>query len=78
MENTNQTEKKGLESAIVEAISLPTEKERMIALLDCVKGYKNDFDKEKERYQYMAYFKCKDDFRKQINKIKEIVADNIK
>lgn len=77
-ETTGTNSKMGLEPAIIEALNNGSEKERLLALLDCVKGYRNEYNKENERFQYFAYFKCKDDYKKQIQRIKEIVRANFK
>ena len=44
-----EIKKGGLSQAISEALSKTTEQERIVAILDCVKGYRNDYDMNEEK-----------------------------
>lgn len=72
MEQTG-VKKGGLNEALKEALSKPTEKERIIAVLDCVRGYRNEFHQENEKLQFDGFMKCKNEYRNQIEKVKEYV-----
>ena len=62
-------ESKGLKLAVENAINKSTEKERMIALLDCVRGYKNEYDFKTQKAEMDGFMKCKNEYRHQIKKI---------
>jgi len=66
----------GLENAISLAMKKPTDKEKILAVLDCVRGYKNDFSMTDQQYQYSGYNTCKEAFKRQIDKIKQYVEKN--
>lgn len=68
-----EIKKGGLSQAITEALSKTTEQERIVAILDCVKGYRNDYDMNEEKAQFDGFMKCKNEYRNQIEKIKEFV-----
>lgn len=70
METTN---KSGLQGAVEMALSKGTEKERIIAVLDCVRGYKNEYDENSERDKSEGFKRCKNEYRNQINKIKDFI-----
>jgi hypothetical protein len=65
-----------LQSALTEALSKKTEKERIIAVLDCVRGYKNEYDINEQKHQFEGFVKCKNEYRHQIQKIKEFVSNH--
>ena len=71
-----QTAKSGLKGAVENALAMGTEKERIIAILDCIKGYKNEFDQQTETAQCDGFMKCKTDYRNQIKKIKDFVENS--
>jgi len=68
------TKRGGLNEALSEALSKTTEKERMIAVLDCVRGYRNEYKQETEKAQFDGFSKCRNEYRNQIEKVKEFVA----
>jgi len=68
-----EVKKGGLNQALSEALSKPTEQERIIALLDCVRGYRNEYSSENEKAQFDGFMKCKNEYRNQIEKVKEYV-----
>lgn len=68
--------KGGLQLAVESALAMGTEKDRMIAVLDCIKGYKNEFDQQTETAQCDGFMKCKSDYRNQIKKIKDFVENS--
>jgi len=76
MENNQAKEKGGLLSAIEQALSKGTEKERMIAILSCVKGYRNDYNIETEKAQFDGFSKCRNEFKNQISKIQNCVEQH--
>ena len=76
MNNVEQTTKNGLQGAVETALSKETEKERMIALLDCIRGYKNEYNQQTEKAQCDGFMKCKSEYRNQINKVKDFVSNS--
>lgn len=66
--------KGGLNQALSEALSKSTEQERMVALLDCIRGYRNEYNQETEKHQFDGFMKCKNEYRNQIEKVKEFVS----
>ena len=68
MEQTG-VKKEGLNQALNEALSKSTEKERIIAVLDCVRGYRNEYnrDLEEEKDKFEGFNKCKSEFIKSSN-----------
>lgn len=68
--------KGGLNQALSEALSKTTEQERIIAVLDCVRGYRNEYnrDLEEEKDKFEGFNKCKSEYRNQIEKVKEFVS----
>lgn len=75
MEQTSN--KSGLQGAVEEALKKPTEKERIIAVLDCIRGYKNEYDEVTEKLQTEGFKKCKSEYRHMIDKIKIFVGNSI-
>ena len=75
MEHTSN--KSGLQGAVEEALSKSTEKERIISVLDCVRGYKNEYDEVTEKLQTEGFKKCKSEYRHMIDKIKVFVNNSI-
>jgi hypothetical protein len=73
MEQT-EVKKGGLHQALKEALSKSSEQERIIAVLDCVKGYRNEYNTESEKPQFEGFMKCKNEYRNQVDKIKEYVS----
>lgn len=71
-----QQVKSGLQGAVESALAKGTEKERIIAVLDCVRGYKNEYDQETEKAQADGFMKCKNEYRNQINKVKDFVNNS--
>lgn len=65
----------GLKLAVENALKKSTEKERMIALLDCVRGYKNEYDIKTQKAEMDGFMKCKNEYRHQIKKILKILDD---
>lgn len=65
--------KSGLQVAVENALTKGTEKERIIAVLDCVRGYKNEYNHEEQNLQSEGFMKCKNEYRHQLDKIKNIV-----
>lgn len=59
----------GLKLAVENALNKATEKERIIALLDCVRGYKNEYDVKTQKAEMDGFMKCKNEYRHQIKKI---------
>jgi hypothetical protein len=66
----------GLQNALKEALSKSTEKERTIAVLDCIRGYRNEYDMTEQKAQFEGFTKCKSEYRHQIDKIKEFVGNH--
>ncbi|HWY13067.1 MAG TPA: hypothetical protein VN026_17150 [Bacteroidia bacterium] len=66
--------KGGLFLAIEEALKKETETERIVAVLDCIRGYKNEFDTKTEKNQYDGFLKCKIEFKNQIRKVQDYIA----
>lgn len=67
-------QKSGLYGALDNALSLPTEKERMLAILDCIRGYRSEFDQNEQKLQNEGFMKCKNEYRHQIQKIKDYIS----
>lgn len=65
--------KSGLQIAVETALQKGTEKERLLALLDCIRGYKNEYSQETQPQHSEGFMKCKNEYRHQIDKIKAIV-----
>ena len=68
----------GLKNAVKDALSKDTEKERIIAVLDCIRGYRNEYDINDQKAQFEGFIKCKNEYRHQIEKIKEMVNTECK
>lgn len=68
----NET-KSGLQVAVENALTKGTEKERILAILDCVRGYKNEYNQENQKEHSEGFMKCKNEYRHQIDKIKNII-----
>lgn len=68
--------KSNLISALEATKEKETELERILATLDCVRGYKNEYDQETEKPQSEGFQKCKREFNSQVEKIKEWVKSN--
>lgn len=68
--------KSGLQGAVETALAKGTEKERIIAILDCIRGYKNEFNQATEKAQCDGFMKCKNEYRNQISKVKDFVNNN--
>ncbi len=66
--------KGGLFLAVEEALKKETEKERVLAILDCIRGYKNEFDSKTEKPQYDGFLKCKIEFKNQIKKVQDYIS----
>ena len=75
MEQT--TNRNGLQNAVQDALAKGTEKERMIAVLDCIRGYKNEYDEQTQRAQTEGFMKCKSEYRNQISKVKTLIESNL-
>jgi hypothetical protein len=69
--------KRGLQGAVEMALKKGTEKERIIAVLDCIRGYKNEYDESTEKEKSEGFKRCKNEMRNQINKIKDFVNSGI-
>lgn len=74
--NNEVKEKKGLYLAIEQALAQSTEKERIIAILDCIKGYRNEYDVTNEKGQFEGFYKCKSEFNGQIKKVKDFILNH--
>lgn len=59
-----------MSQAISEALSKTTEQERIVAILDCVKGYRNEYDMNEEKAQFDGFMKCKNEYRNQMKRLK--------
>jgi hypothetical protein len=64
-----------LRIAVESAMKKETEKERIIAILDCVRGYKNEYDAKTQKAEMDGFMKCKNEYRHQIKKILLILDD---
>ena len=53
--------KSALILAVEKAMSLPTERERSLALVDLIRGYKNEYHRFRERQQNEGFERCKTD-----------------
>ena len=73
-ENNQVKEKGGLYLALDQALNKETEQERIIAVLDCIKGYRNEYDITNEKPQYDGFTKCKMEFKGQIKKVQDYVS----
>ena len=68
-----EVKKGGLNQALHDALAKSTEQERIVAVLDCVRGYRNEYNSETEKAQFDGFVKCKSEYRNQIEKVKEYV-----
>lgn len=76
MENVNTEVKRGgLFQALKEALSNDTEKERILGVLNCIRGYKTEYNKDsdEEKDKFEGFMKCKSEFKGQIQKVKDYV-----
>lgn len=73
-ENNQVREKGGLYLALELALKKENEKERMIAVLDCIKGYRNEYDATNEKPQYDGFMKCKNEIKGQVKKVQDYVS----
>lgn len=69
---------KSLDTAIKEALNKPTEKERIISLLSCIKPYRNEFNLITHKKEHEGYEKCSDGIKRHISKIINKVENRLK
>lgn len=75
-----RTDKKtSLSEAVENALNLPTEKERMLAIIEVVRCYKNEYNpnlEADEKFMHDGYEKCRNGVEKLKSKIKEQIESN--